>query len=203
MDYQENNEKTYKIQRILKQLIPLTEECDMQSKHTAMLLSGGKPITVGYNHRRTCNANQLILSFHAEMMALNSYFCLNHEYGLRNFMNDSHFTLMSRKNESYLMQHTKNLNNQSPKCLRKKLEMVVIRVNNKGNLANSKPCNNCIYYLRLYGVKNVYYSNDNGVIVKEKINYIENEHCSLGHNRYCKYLENNDANFITFKSKIH
>jgi len=80
--------------------------------------------------------------------------------------------------------------NRSPRCLRKKLEMVVIRVNKTGNLINSKPCNSCLYYLKLYGVKSVYYSDSNGEIIKEKINTLESEHCSIGHRKYFQYLEN-------------
>lgn len=97
------DKNTEKINRILRQLIPITEDCTMGSRHAAMLLSGGKPITSGINHARTCNANQMTLSFHAEMDVLSKYFNLNHEYGLRNFMNDSYFTMMGRKNESYLL----------------------------------------------------------------------------------------------------
>jgi len=92
-----------KIQRILRQLIPITDEGNMASKHAAMILSGGKPVVSGYNHNRSCNSNQLTLSFHAEMDVLSKYFNINHEYGLRNFMNDSQNTLRGRQNESYLL----------------------------------------------------------------------------------------------------
>ncbi len=80
--------------------------------------------------------------------------------------------------------------NKSPRCLRKKIEIVVIRVNKNGELLNSKPCNSCLYYMKLYGVKSVYYSDENGDIIKEKINQIEVEHNSIGHRRYLQYLEN-------------
>ncbi len=80
--------------------------------------------------------------------------------------------------------------NKSPRCLRKKLEIVVIRVNKNGELLNSKPCNTCLYYMKLYGVKSVYYSDENGDMIKEKISQIEVEHNSIGHRKYLKYLEN-------------
>ena len=96
-----------KIQRILNQLIPLTDECDMNSKHSAMLLCGGKPMVNGYNHRRCCNNNQLTLSFHAEMHVLSKYLSMNNEHGLRSFMNDSDFTLLGREKESYLLPDSK------------------------------------------------------------------------------------------------
>lgn len=97
-----------KLQRILNQLIPLTNECDMNSKHSAMLLCGGKAYVNGYNHRRCCNNNQLTLSFHAEMHVLSKYLSMNHEHSLRGLMNDNDFTLLSREKESYLLHSSQN-----------------------------------------------------------------------------------------------
>ena len=192
-----------KIQNILSILIPLSQESDMNSKHTAMLLCGGKPIVNGYNHQRSCNNKQFTMSFHAEMHVLAKYFSMNHEYSLRNFMNDSDFTLLSREKESYYFmdfnqKSIEKSNNGTPRCLRKKLEIVVIRVNNKGQLLNSKPCNSCLYYMKLFGVKSVYYSNENGDIIKEKVNNIEVEHQSVGHRRYLNYLENKSSGTVRF-----
>ena len=96
-----------KIQRILEQLIPRSELSNMVSKHSAMLLSGGKMMCLGHNHLRSCNANKLILSCHAEMHVLNNYFNMNNAYGLRSFMNDSHYTMMGRKKKSYLLRESK------------------------------------------------------------------------------------------------
>ncbi len=76
--------------------------------------------------------------------------------------------------------------------MRKKLEMFVIRVNQMGDLVNSKPCNTCIYYMQLYGIKSVYYSNEEGEIVKEKINNITADHMSISQNKYYKYIESGD-----------
>ncbi len=80
-------------------------------------------------------------------------------------------------------------NRGTPKCLRRKLEIVVIRVNNSGCLVNSKPCISCLYYLRLYGVRNIYYSDNDGKMIKEKIVEVETKHKSIGYRNLCKYLE--------------
>jgi len=42
--------------------------------------------------------------------------------------------------------------------------------------------------MRLYGVKSVYYSDENGDILKERVSQIEVEHQSLATRRYIKYL---------------
>ena len=80
--------------------------------------------------------------------------------------------------------------------MRKKLEMFVIRVNQMGDLVNSKPCNTCIYYMQLYGIKSVYYSNEEGEIVKEKIIDITADHLSISQNKYYKYIESGRDKYI-------
>ena len=65
-----------------------------------------------------------------------------------------------------------------------------------GNLVNSKPCNSCIYYMQLYGIKSVYYSNEDGVIVKEKLTDITPDHLSISQNKYYKYVESGDDKYI-------
>jgi len=106
MNYKKITTDSDKAQRISSQLIPLAKESDMNSKHTAMLLCGGKPMTNGYNHHRNCNNNQFALSFHAEMHVLSKYLSMNNEHSLRNFMNDADFTLLGREKESYLLQQS-------------------------------------------------------------------------------------------------
>ena len=76
------------------------------------------------------------------------------------------------------------------------MNILVIRVNGKNEFVNSKPCENCLYYLRLYGIKNVYYSNDKGEIVREKIEDIENTHQTISHTRYNEYLDTNSDELI-------
>jgi deoxycytidylate deaminase len=65
-----------------------------------------------------------------------------------------------------------------------------------GDLVNSKPCNTCIYYMQLYGIKSVYYSNEDGEIVKEKINNITADHMSISQNKYYKYIDSGDKNIF-------
>ena len=50
----------------------------------------------------------------------------------------------------------------------KRITIVVIRIDNNGNLANSKPCPNCAYQLGLLNYKNVYFSNSEGQFEKLK-----------------------------------
>lgn len=57
----------------------------------------------------------------------------------------------------------------------KKYSILVIRIkHDTGKLVNSKPCYDCIKAMRKCGIKKVYYSDDNGNIVMERVNRIEN-----------------------------
>lgn len=54
--------------------------------------------------------------------------------------------------------------------------LIVLRVNSHGQLVNSKPCKDCTEQLKLFGLKNVYYSNYEGRIHLEKIKDMHTTH---------------------------
>ena len=55
---------------------------------------------------------------------------------------------------------------------RNKYNLIVIRVNHEGNLVNSRPCHNCVDMLKACGIKNIFYSTNEGNIICEKVNHI-------------------------------
>lgn len=57
-----------------------------------------------------------------------------------------------------------------------RLKLVVYRIKSDGTYGNSKPCQNCIQTLKMYGLKSVLYSNESGNFVCEKIRHIQNNH---------------------------
>lgn len=73
---------------------------------------------------------------------------------------------------------------QEIKANKKTINLIVIRMDLKGNLKNSKPCFKCIEHLskiRCYKLKNVYYSDEQGNIVMIKFKdlfYSDNKHVS-------------------------
>lgn len=52
-----------------------------------------------------------------------------------------------------------------------KYNLLVIRVNHEGKLVNARPCHNCVDMLKSCGIKNVFYSIENGII-SERVNGI-------------------------------
>jgi deoxycytidylate deaminase len=76
------------------------------------------------------------------------------------------------------------------------MDMYVIRVNKKDELVNSKPCKSCIEVMRMFGIKNIYYSTEKGDLKKEKTTNIETDHLSIAHKNLSKALELNDMSLI-------
>lgn len=58
----------------------------------------------------------------------------------------------------------------------KGLDILVIRINKNGVINNSRPCNNCIDELIKNGIRNIYYSDTTGRIVKEYVKDMERLH---------------------------
>lgn len=79
----------------------------------------------------------------------------------------------------------------------KGLDIIIIRVKKLANgelvLKNSRPCNNCIDKMKTYGIRKVYYSNDNGDIVYEFLESMPKIHISSG-TILKKYMNNIDLN---------
>ena len=53
-----------------------------------------------------------------------------------------------------------------------KYNLIVIRINPEGKLVNARPCHNCVDMLKACGIKNIFYSTDDGHIICEKVNHI-------------------------------
>ena len=71
-----------------------------------------------------------------------------------------------------------------PLKYKKRLEsinLLVVRLSKKNKVQSSKPCNNCIYWMRQipekkgYKIQNIYYSDGEGNIVRTTLNVLENE----------------------------
>lgn len=65
----------------------------------------------------------------------------------------------------------------------------MIRTDEKGNLKNSKPCTHCLETLKLFNVKCIYYSDDEGKIVRKKLNELDHR-LSGGQKNLYKFYNN-------------
>jgi hypothetical protein len=87
-----------------------------------------------------------------------------------------------------------------PLKYKKRLEpinLLVIRLSPKNKLQSSKPCSNCIKLMSLipkkkgYKIENIYYSDENGEIIKTNLQSLEN-----GEQHYSKYYKNKQLESI-------
>lgn len=96
------------------------------------------------------------------------------------------YNRMGEKNGLYPGVHAEHdaINKLKPLSRNKHLKAVnllVIRVSKNNKLQSSKPCANCIKIIKSlpikkgYRVRNIYYSDDNGNIIKTNINNLEKD----------------------------
>ena len=70
------------------------------------------------------------------------------------------------------------------------INLVVIRLSSKNKIQSSKPCNNCIETMKIlpqkkgYKIENIYYSNEEGNIIKTNLNKLD-----LEEKHYSKYYK--------------
>ena len=67
-----------------------------------------------------------------------------------------------------------------PKKKVRGMDILVIRINKNLALRNSRPCTQCIEKLFKLGIRKVYYSNEDGHIVREFVEHMEKTHISSG-----------------------
>lgn len=51
----------------------------------------------------------------------------------------------------------------------KRKSLLVVRLNNTGKLKLARPCNYCYGYIKYVGIKDIYYSTNDGVVLREKV----------------------------------
>lgn len=69
------------------------------------------------------------------------------------------------------------------KVIKKKFrngKLLVLRIGKNGEYLNSKPCLNCIKFMKQFDIKTISYSDSNGDIITEKIDDIVTNHVSNG-----------------------
>jgi pyrimidine deaminase RibD-like protein len=71
---------------------------------------------------------------------------------------------------------------------RAKLKIVVIRIDAENNLTQSKPCNECIEYMKSKNIKKVTYSNEDGILITQSLTVITQTHITSGFRRIIRHI---------------
>ena len=88
--------------------------------------------------------------------------------------------------------------------VKKKVDLIVVRFNNQGELRDSAPCRDCLLNLKRMEendnikIKRVWYTVNDGIVMK-KLSEMETEHISNGNLRIRKILEESNCCHGTFK----
>lgn len=139
---------------------------DLPKKHSAVIYARGKMLVKeAYNNANGCGRP---LSVHAEQHALINLLKIFGNKNARQFFDFSKPLEESRKKS--LAKIIQNMN------LPSKMKLVVIRIDAHGSFVLSRPCNNCIDYMRLFGVKHVMYSSETGDFIQEKVDIMDKLH---------------------------
>ncbi len=115
-----------------------------QSFHAAFLVKGGKIFSIGINSMKGNAISSTYVSRKEDRLSYTYTAGIHAEMAC----------LSKVKHKKY------NMNEFS---------MIVIRVNNNGEVSNSRPCHNCCWHLGRYNLKKIYHSNAEGEIEKMKI----------------------------------
>ena len=136
------------------------------SKHCAAILQCRKIIGIPCCNDHICMHNHCSLgSGHAEANALLSFF--------------GKYMTFDRKKQKWTI---------SSKCkvTRKKMDIVVIRINGNGDAVNSRPFYNCLKLMQDIEIRNVFYSMDSNRLICERVRDMISIHVRL--NTRCHLL---------------
>lgn len=93
----------------------------------------------------------------------------NHNTNNRTKVNNKYYPSIHAEINCLLCITEKELNAPS--------NLLVIRINPSGNLCNSRPCIDCLQYIKKYtNIKKIYYSNECGNIIMEKVKYMKDNY---------------------------
>jgi deoxycytidylate deaminase len=117
-------------------------------KHCAAILKCRRIIGKPCCNDHSVNTHGSLGSVHAEANTLLSYFGKD--------------MIFNKKKQKWTI---------SSKCklIRKKIDIVVIRINGNGDPVNSRPCYNCLKLMQDIDIRNVFYSTDSSRLVCERV----------------------------------
>ena len=134
-------------------------------RHGSVLVKSGKPVSYGFN--KVSGGK----TYHAEHSVIRSYL---QKCGLVDYVTNIviYGTYYTKKKHSVIRAPP------NVKRILSKLDLIVVRWNGS-KFCLSKPCKHCIELLKAMGIKRVFYTNDDGYIVKEKISTITSDHVCM------------------------
>ena len=159
-----------KILRGLNGAANMAIKSELNFRHGSVLISSNRILAGGYNQSRSKYGNQCSCCLHAEVSCLHNF--------VKNVCHEPfNGKIKNKKWQRVLSRAT----------------IYVVRIprvsNNLDYLNYSKPCSDCMNILKLYGVKNVIYSDNDNNISINKINDLKCDFITKGNLRINEYID--------------
>ena len=140
-----------KNQSLIASLVEVAKSSQMLQRHAAAVVSGKRILSLASNFRSDLTLNHLLTKGNRKSLAFSVHA------------------------EQCAIQKV-----QLAKVSRSKLKVLVIRINSDCDLMQSKPCSECIAFMRSKNIKKVTYSNADGNLITESLVVITQDHTSQG-----------------------
>jgi tRNA(Arg) A34 adenosine deaminase TadA len=154
-------------------------------KHGCVAVRSGKVIGKGFNHNRTSICGISILTVHAELDVIYSLFLNRSKHMILTFAQ----SMSSGHSKSRPDRAKRRHRNERKKHKHNSIDLFVVKVNQKGELTESRPCSNCVYTLKQAGIRRVYYSTSDGTVCVEKVEHMSSDYLCMGHTRCMNEIE--------------
>jgi deoxycytidylate deaminase len=134
---------------ILNHLYLKASESLIEHQLAAVIIQSNKMISKSYcNSPRNIIKGMNVGSLHAEARAILNYFGKSYYFD-------------KNKNLIYLSEEYKKK--------KRKIDLVVVRINKNGSTCNARPCYNCLNMMKCVGIRKVYYSISSTEIICENV----------------------------------
>ena len=165
---------TNKNARIFNQASDEANKSTLNYKHGAIITKNGKKICGGHNHSRSYSNGSVYCSFHAEIH-------------------------VSKKMISMCLRGKKIKKDSDLHRYTKKMDIYITRDNGYDDTSfqDSSPCKSCAEFLKKINFRNIYYTLNDGKIIKVKPQNLVSEHFS---NAQITMKEN--VNFNSYNKSI-
>jgi deoxycytidylate deaminase len=142
---------------LLKKMINIAKKSTMKSKHAACLIFKGKILSMSFN-------------FINKKIKHNDFLNLRNQTFNKNNKNKNIF--LSFHAEEKAIRDFLRFEKKRYRSISKNLILIVIRIDKKNNLVDSKPCTHCVEVMKNLGIKKVIYSQKDGSLTMERLSKI-------------------------------
>ncbi len=158
-------------------------------KHGCVAVRNGKIIGKGFNHNRIRMCGKTVLTVHAELDVIYSLFLDRSKHMIQKFTAYSHGISSNRQWKGFEGRPKRSQRRQRKNLKHNTIDFFVVKVNQNGDLTESRPCGHCVITLQRAGIRKCYYSTHDGNVCVEKVEHMRSDYVCMGHTRCLNEIE--------------